>query len=169
MAHELTARLLSQPGAEISYTFFGTPWVSVDGPIANFSVALDQLAYRIYDFYFSREKDTGMEYVCAGYLASKVHDLYLLADDQAQRANCITRVFIAIRRFCLSFLTTFEIWYTRELFGLSYLGEIGYEIPSRLISENPFLAQNLPLRPNENYAPRQLVEVFERFLAQEAH
>lgn len=182
MAHEITARILSQPGVEVSYSFWGAPHVSVVGPRGNLTMDLNELAQTAYDFYQSRNRDTAMDYIVAGYLVGKVHNLFTLADAQIQRANFITRFFICVRSCIASFLAYIEIFQIRNLYQLHYVGESTLEIPARLVSQNPFLAQNLPPENQENldgidsedgsvlgYEPEYITTVFERFLAQEAN
>ncbi|MFI5334467.1 MAG: hypothetical protein ACHQT8_04800 [Chlamydiales bacterium] len=179
MAHELTARILSQPGIEAYYSFFGTPYVTVIGPRGDLNVDLNELAQTAYDFYQSRNKNTAMDYIVAGYLVGKIHNLYGLADAQIQRANCITRFFINIRGCISSCLAYIEIFQIRQLYQLHYVGESIVEIPTRLVSQNPFLTQNLPAQNSEElddidsedgsimgYDPAQITAVFDRFLAQ---
>lgn len=181
MAHEITARILSQPGIEASYSFWGTPYVSVIGPRGNLTADLNELAQTAYDFLESRNKQTAMDYIVAGYLVGKAHNLFALADAQIQRANFITRFFICVRSCISSLLAYMEMFQIRHLYQLHYAGESIVEIPARLVSQNPFLAQNLPVQDEDDengidsedgsmlgYEPEHIATVFERFLAHDA-
>lgn len=165
------AAILNQPNTEIFYSFWGTPFVEVSGQRGNFNGDLNTLARRVYDFDGVQNRQSGMDYLLAGYLTGKVRHLYELADQTSARVNCITRIFIACRKWFSDLLACCEIFDTRQLFELSYLGFGAIRIPANLVRQDQFLSEattSLEIAPgstNIEYSPDRIVTIYENFLA----
>jgi len=141
------AQLLSSQDARISYSFFGTPHVTVITDSDQFlSCPLDELIEKAWKAEHDNTDCTAPEKIIERHhFISKVHSLDDLSEKEVSKAHLITRLFISVRNFFSKLFEKCALFPTvRE--EINFLRHCYIGIPRSVAEQNDFIKRHPPKR-----------------------